>query len=229
MTDDELFERLRREIAGGWIPIPDERGWRGSDAPGKLLRRRLGFTGGNPGLPNAGTWHMRFFGGGGPGGLVTLFGSMGEPEGYLGPLLSRFGRDRGDRISFIHTIRGESDKGFRVVDDGTRVSLRNDSASDLTLPSWTHASLKRSFARKYERLIVVQGQVRMAPRAVTYERADVYFEPRIDNVPAMVADGRIVIEFNVKTAGADGLRDHGPRFRVRFGDLPDLYDRHIPL
>ena len=229
MTDDELFERLRREIAGGWIPIPDERGWRGSDAPGKLLRTRLGFTGGRPDLPNAGTWHMRFFGGGGPGGLVTLFGSMGEPEGYLEPLLLHFGRTRGDRVSFIHTIRGQSDKGFRVVNDGTRVSLRNEDAPYLTLPSWTHASLKQAFARKYGRLIVVQGQVRTAPREVSYERADVYFEPRTDDVPAMVADGRIAVEFNVKTAGADGLRDHGPRFRVRFGDLPDLYDRHIPL
>ena len=229
MTDDELFERLRREIASGWIAIPDEKGWRGSDAPGKLLRCRIGFAGGSPDRPNAGTWHMRFFGGGGPGGLVTLFGSMGEPEGYLEPLLLHFGRVRGDRVSFIHTIRGESDKGFRVVNEGARVSLRNERAPYLALPSWTHDGLKRSFARKYGRLIVVEGQVRKAPREVNYERADIYFEPRTDEVPAMVADGRIAVEFNVKTAGMDRLRDHGPRFRVRFGDLPALYDRHVPL
>lgn len=229
MTDDELFERLRAEIAGGWIAIPDEKGWRGSDAPGKLLRRRIGFAGGSPDLPNAGTWHLRFFGGGGPGGLVTLFGSMGEPEGYLESLVLHFGRVRGDGVSFMHTIRGESSKGFRVVNEGMCVSLRNESAPYLTLPSWTHDSLKRSFARKYGRLIVARGQVRKNPREVNYGRADVYFEPRTDDVPAMVADGRIAVEFNVKTAGMDRLRDHGPRFRVRFGDLPDLYDRHVPL
>lgn len=229
MTDEELFRRIREAIAAGWLPIPDEPGWRGTDAPAKLLLRRLGAPDQRRrDRPNAGEWHVQFRGGG-RSALLTLFGSMGEPEGYLEPLLLHFGRVRGDRVSFIHTIRGESDKGFRVVNEGARVSLRNERAPYLALPSWTHDGLKRSFARKYGRLIVVEGQVRKAPREVNYERADIYFEPRTDEVPAMVADGRIAVEFNVKTAGMDRLRDHGPRFRVRFGDLPALYDRHVPL
>ncbi len=229
MTDDELFKRVREEIAGGWTPIPDEPGWRSSDAPGKLLRKRLGFVGGRPGLPNAGAWHMHFFGSGSPRGLITLFGSMGEPEGYLESLLFRFGRHRDDgRTSFIHTIHGKSDKGFYIVNEGARLFLRNDSITDLVLPSWTHASLKKSFAQKHGRLIVVHGEVRKQPRAVNYSRTDIYLEARTDSLPEAIAEGRVAIEFNVKTDGY-GLRDHGLRFRIRFANLPALYDRHIPL
>ena len=230
MTDDELFERLRRELGSGWLPIPNEKGWRGSDAPGKLLRKRLGFPGSRPDLPNAGKWHIRFFGGSSESALVTLFGSMGEPEGYLEDLLLRFGKRRADgRISLIHTIRAKSDKGFFVVSDATHVRMRNDSALDLRLPSWSHTSLKTDFAQKYSRLILVQGEVRKTPRAVNYERADVYLEPRTKTLPAAIAEGRVVIEFNVKTRSDGSLRDHGPRFRTSRANLPSLYERHIPL
>lgn len=231
MTDDELFKRLRRELKAGWIPIPDERGWMGTDAPGKLLRHRLGFPGSSyPGRPNLGEWHLRFFGGASASSLLTLFGSMGEPRGYLEDLLLEFGQSRADgRLAFIHTIHGSSDRGLYVVSEDERVAVRHDDVQGVRLPSWTHSSLRESFAQKYERLIVVRGDVKKAPRRVAYRSADVYLEPRINDFPAAVAEGRVAIEFNMKTKGASSIRDHGPRFRVRLNNLHSLYARHISL
>ena len=230
MTDEELFRRIREAIAAGWLPIPDEPGWRGTDAPAKLLLRRLGAPDQRRrDRPNAGEWHVQFRGGG-RSALLTLFGSMGEPEGYLEPLLRRFGRPRADGgVSFIHTIRGESARGFRVANEGGRIALRNPDAAGLALPRWTHRSLEASFARKHRRLVVVRGEVRRPPREVRYRGADAYLEPRIGAFADAVAGGRVAIEFNAETRRDGSLRDHGVRFRVAVGDLGGLYDRHVPL
>ena len=230
MTDEELFRRLREIAALGWLPVPDERGWRGTDAPAKLLLRRLGVAPARRrDRPNAGEWHVQFHGGG-PSGMLTLFGSMGEPEGYLEPLLRRFGRPRADGgVSFTHTIRGESDKGFRVVNEGGRIALHNPAAAGLALPRWTHRGLEASFARKHGRLVVVSGEVRRPPREVRYRGADAFLEPRVGAFADAVAAGSVAIEFNVKTRRDGSLRDHGVRFRVPAGELPGLYGRHIPL
>lgn len=224
MTDDELFERLRRELKTGWIPIPNEQGWQGTDAPGKLLRHRLGFVTSGRNRPNAEDWHIFFNGG-------TSEISLGGPEGsfpgvqqdHLDVLLHRFGGG----VSYSATIHRQSGDGFYVVSEGGAISLRNDSHPDLILPTWKRISLEGWIERKYKRLIVVEGEVRGQrgqPRTVSYSRAHAFLEPDVEQFAKAASDGAVSIDLSI---GAH--KNHGVRFRVPFENLTAFYGRHIPL
>lgn len=90
----------------GWIPMPDEKGYRGTGAPGKILDENLSIDGGgNPDVPDARRWELKYHSGSAP---ITMLHLDGQPTGNMYHMVGKYGkRDRNGRLSFRHTIRGQ--------------------------------------------------------------------------------------------------------------------------
>ncbi|MDE0090761.1 MAG: MvaI/BcnI family restriction endonuclease, partial [Thaumarchaeota archaeon] len=122
--------------------------------------------------------------------------------------------------SFRHTIRGRSDRGFYVANEADRVTVRNDSTSDMVWPYWTHDDLINAFVSKLWRVIVVKGVRRMGK--VKYDTAHVYREPQSRQFIGAIVSGIVAIDFDVRTLNGRGLRNHGTKFRIAYGGLRHL-------
>lgn len=68
---------------------------------------------------------------------------------------------------------------------------------------------------------MVKG-VRKAGR-VRYCTAHVYREPQAKLFVEAVAGGVVAIDFDARTDNGRGLRNHGTKFRIAYGDLKGLY------
>lgn len=222
MTDAELFEQLRTITRRDWIPIPQRHGYGGSGGAGRLLEELLGIRGGNLDIPDAGRWEIKFHT---KNALLTLFHLEAEPKGHMHHMVRVFGwpNDRG-QISFRHTIRGQSDRGFYVVNESNRITVRNDSVSDMAWPYWTHDKIINAFAAKLRRLIVVDGQ-RRGRTHVRYDRAWAYEEPQTTWFAEAVVKGMVAIDFDARTSNGRGLRNHGTKFRILTEYLPKIYGK----
>lgn len=231
MTDDELFDRVREVLRMGWIEIPGERGYGGAGGPGRVLEELLDAEGGNLDIPDAGKWELKFHSG---NTLLTLFHKEAQPKGHLDRLVHRFGwEDAQGRLSFRHTIHGRSSDatglGFYVANESGRITVRDDSVSDIIWPYWTHDTLINAFASKFRRLIVVKGSKRNNGAEVRYESAHTYEEPQTTLLIEAIARGVIALDFDARTRNGDGLRNHGTKFRIHYDDLRHLYHRRRPL
>ena len=223
--DGELFRRLRALLRRGWVDIPGGPGYGGTGAPGKLLEELLGVDGANLDIPDAGRWEIKYHS---SNSALTLFHKEARPPGHMRHLVREFGwPDEQGRTSFRHTIWGRSDRGFRVVGERDRITVRNDAAGDMIWPWWTHDDLLNAFVSKFRRLIVVRG-LRRGDR-VRYERADRFEEPQATLFVEAVTRGIVAIDFDARTTRGRGLRNHGTKFRIRYGDLRHLYHRHEAL
>ncbi len=60
--------------------------------------------------------------------------------------------------------------GFYVANESDRITVRNDSVSDMTWPYWTHDSLIHAFAAKFRRLVVKGTRQRSQVRYETAHR-----------------------------------------------------------
>ena len=222
LSDQILFERLRDVLARGWIPIPDLPGYGGTGAPGILLEDQLGLQGGNRDLPDAGKWELKYHSRSAP---LTLFHLEAEPKGHMKDLVQRFGwMDDKGRTSFRHTIWGRSDRGFYVVNESNRISIRNDSGSDIAWPYWTHDKLVNAFVSKLRHLITVRGRKRGG--MVTYDYARLYREPSSIKFIEAIASGLVAIDFDARTNNGSGLRNHGTKFRIQYDNLRQIYSEH---
>ncbi len=221
MTDTDLYARLRGVLKRGWLHLPDYPGYGGTGAPGKVLEELLGIDGGNSDTPDAGKWEIKFHS---RSALLTLFHLEAQPKGHMHHMVREFGwRDDKGRTSFRHTIHGRSDRGFYVANESSRITVRNDSVSDIVWPYWTHDSLINAFAAKFRRLIVVKGTKRN--NQVRYENAHLYREPQITLLIQAVEHGIVAIDFDARTNNGRGLRNHGTKFRIRYDNLRHLYHR----
>ena len=63
LSDDELFASIKLAISKGWIPVPNEPGYGGTGAAGRILEDEIGVSGGNLDLPDAGKWELKFHSG----------------------------------------------------------------------------------------------------------------------------------------------------------------------
>ncbi|MDA8002449.1 MAG: MvaI/BcnI family restriction endonuclease [Alphaproteobacteria bacterium] len=223
MPDAELYERLRGVLKGDPIPLSDYPDYGGTGAPGRILERLLGVNGGNYDTPDAGRWEIKFHS---QNSLLTLFHLEAQPKGHMHYMVREFGwRDEKGRISFRHTIRGRSERGFYVSGDNSRITVRRDSDSGIVWPYWTHDSLINAFASKFRRLIVVKGAKR--DNMVNYERAYLYTEPHVTLFVKAIEEGIVAIDFDARTKdGREGLRNHGTKFRIKYNDLSHLYSQH---
>lgn len=220
-----FFARLKGIIDRGWIPIPDCPGYGGTGAPGLMLEELIGINRNNRDGPDTGVWELKYHGGNAP---LTLFHLTPEPRGNMRQVVRGYGWPDGKgHISFRHTIWGQSPRGFRVVNDVTRIIVRNigtDADPDVIPPYWTHNSLINAFSYKLRRLAVVHGRKRNGK--VKHESARLHWEPNIVGFIDAIERGIIAIDFDARTnLTGIGLRDHGTKFRIRLDDLEQIYTR----
>ena len=220
-NDEEIFRRVREAIAEGWIGIPDEPGYGGTGGPGRVLEHKLGVSGGNLDIPDAGKWEIKFHS---KKALLTLFHLEAEPKGHMHHMVRSFGiEDANGRLSFRHTIKGKSDRGFYVENDAEKVTVRHDGCDDFVLPYWTHDALINAFASKLRRVIVVKG--RKKKLFVRFDAAHAFEEPRITLFIEAIERGVVAIDFDARTQNGGGLRNHGTKFRIDYDDLDRLYHK----
>jgi hypothetical protein len=206
---------------GIWI-FPSDGKYNGSGAPGRLLEDLLGINANNADSPDLAGWEIKFHGG---TSLLTLFHKDPEPKGIIRELVHAYGWDDGkERISFRHTISGETARGFYVVNEEDRIVIRNK-FKDAPVPHWTHNTLLNVLGSKLRRLIVVEGEVLKNPRRVIYQKATAYWEPDIKGFAKAVADGLFCVDFDARTQAGEGsaIRNHGTKFRIKVEDLSKIY------
>jgi|LQYC01.1.fsa_nt_gi hypothetical protein len=218
-----IFKKIVEIIkTGTWEFPPKESKYNGSGGPGRLLEDLLGIKANNADSPDFKDWEIKFHGG---SALLTLFHKDPEPRGIIRRMVHDHGwpDDKG-RISFRHTIKSETERGFYVVNELDRIIIRNK-FKDTAVPSWTHNTLFNAFSSKCRRLIVVEGKVFKNPRRVIYEKATAYWEPDIRGFSQAVADGVFYVDFDARTQAGIGsaIRNHGTKFRIKVDDLPKVY------
>ncbi len=217
------FKEINRIIKLGWIDIPDEKSFRGSGAPGRLLEHLLGVAENNHDSPDLMDWELKYHGG---GTLITLFHKDPEPRGVMRYLVHEHGwEDDKGRISFRHTLGGESQRGFYVVNEADRIIVRNK-IKDTVVPYWSHNTLLNAAGAKLRRLILVDGSLQRSPKRVRYEKATAYWDFNLKGFCEALAKGVVHIDFDARTKEGPGsaLRNHGTKFRVRADELPLLYE-----
>ena len=195
----------------------------GTGTPGLFLEKLLGLQVSNLDTPDAGKWEIKYHSG---STLLTLFHLEAQPRGHMHQMVREFGwLDNDGRTSFRHTIHGQSKRGFYVTNESGRITVRNDTISDIEPPYWTHDALLNAFASKLRRLIVVKGTKKKTE--VKYESAHLYWEPKITMFIEAIEKGIIAIDFDARTEdGREGLRNHGTKFRIKRDSLNDLYSNN---
>src|SRR5690242_3478323 len=110
-SSTKTFEIIKDVIALGKIQIPQE--FNGTGAPGDALEYFCNVKRNNYDSPDLNDWEVKFHGG---GSLLTLCHKDPPVEGMLDNMVDTYGwPNKNGNISFRHTIRGTSRRGF-VVD-----------------------------------------------------------------------------------------------------------------
>ncbi len=216
------FKKITEILKTGTWEFPQNGKYNGSGGPGRLLEDLLGIEVNNADSPDLADWEIKFHGG---ASLLTLFHKDPEPQGIIRLMVHEYGWDDGKgRISFRHTIKSETERGFYVVNENDRIIIRNK-FKDSAVPHWTHNTLFNAFSSKCRRLIVVSGTVLQNPRRVIYKTATAYWEPDIKGFSRAVADGVFYVDFDARTQKGAGsaIRNHGTKFRIKVDDLSKVY------
>lgn len=227
LNKGQMVIRLREILKSGWSEMPgDVLRYNGTGAPGNFLEDLLGLTSGNQDIADCVGWEVKFFTP--KTSLITLFHKEPEPAGIMRYMVSRWGwKDKHGRLSFRHTINGQSDR-FTVVNDAGSIIVRPLKGNG-PVPTWTHDTLLNIAGGKLRRLVGVQGQRK--GRLIKFDRADLYQNLHLTRLAENLVSGRIAIDFDVRemTPGSRGLRNHGTKFRVSLDNLPKLYEKHERL
>lgn len=219
------FRAVGEVIDAGWFEIPKEKGFNGAGGPGRLLEHLLNIDENNKDSPDLEDWELKFHGG---TALLTLFHKDPEPRGIVRVMVHDYGwEDDKGRISFRHTISGESDRGFYVVNEADRVVVRNKQ-KDAAVPHWAHDTLLNAIGAKLRRLILVSGEVKKNPRRVHYTDAEAFWEFNLTTFCDALQKGIVCIDFDARTQKGPGtaLRNHGTKFRVHVDNLRLLYKHY---
>jgi len=216
--------KIKEIIDLGWIVIPPEKTFNGNAAPGDYLEHLLGGEKNNRDSPDLADWEVKFHGG---NALLTLFHKEPQPRGIMKFIVHEHGwKDESDRISFRHTIGGKSNRGFYVVNEPDRISVRHNT-KDNPVPYWTHDTLLNCLGAKLRRLIVVEGELETHPvKRVIYRSAVAYWEFKQTGFFQSLVDGKVFIDFDARTKSSTSstLRNHGTKFRIKIEDIPSIYE-----
>lgn len=211
---------IREIISLGTVEIPTK--FNGSGMGGETLEYLCELERNNLDAPDLLDWEVKFHGG---KSLLTFLHKDPEPIGIIDKVVDAFGwLNKEGQISFRHTIRGKSKRGFIVKNEGGNITVSHESNS-IIIPYWEHNLLLNTLGAKLRRLIVVHGLVDRINRTVTYETATAWWGFNLLRLFEYLVDGTIQIDFDARTKGERGtaLRNHGTKFRVKIKDLPKLY------
>lgn len=217
-----VFKKVADVLKTSIYVFPEKGKYNGSGAPGRLLEDLLGIDENNIDSPDLTDWEIKFHGG---MSLLTLFHKDPEPRGIIRQMVHNHGWDDGKgHISFRHTIGGETQRGFFIVDEEDRIVVKNRH-KDTPVPHWTHNTLFNAFSSKCRRLIVVEGEMLKNPRRVVYREATAYWEPDIKGFIKAITNGLFFVDFDVRTQGGIGsaIRNHGTKFRIKIENLSRVY------
>jgi len=217
------FAVIKDILSMGTVDIPEK--FKGTGAPGNTLEYLLDIEQNNIDAPDLKDWEVKFHGG---KSLITLFHKDPEPEGIVDKMVNTFGwDDKHGNISFRHTIKKQSKRGFTIMNTTKRIEITNDKGKD-SIPYWEYNTILNSVGRKLSRLIVVHGIVSPNKRQVTYKSADAYWDLKLTDMFKALESGIMKIEFDARTNGARGssIRNHGTKFRIKAKDIVLLYENH---
>ena len=128
----ELFERLRAILREGQFEMPTEPRYNGTGAPGCYLEDLLGLRVGNQDIADVAGWEVKFYNP--QTSLITLFHKEPDSRTVMRYLVSTYGRMDGQgRLSFRHTVKGQSDR-FTVVNDAGNIIVRPLDGTDGPVP-----------------------------------------------------------------------------------------------
>ncbi len=227
-SDTELFSRLQGLIGTTVPQLESGSGFGGTGGYGLITEYLLGIPANNRDGPDSGTWEVKTHGG--MSNLLTLFHKSpdnGTPA--IRSLVKQCGwHDKNGRLSFRHTLKANSEKGFYVARDGNRIVVRNDQYPDILPPYWTDDTLVTAFAYKLRRLALVSGIRRKDPKEFTYKSIRLYVDALPFAFLNAIMCGIVAIDFDVREQrpGSEALRNHGTKFRIAVADLPKLYERN---
>jgi hypothetical protein len=220
ISSNVVFPKVQEILNMGWIDIPQK--FNGSGAPGNTLETLLNVDENNLDSPDLLDWEVKFHGG---SSLLTLFHKTPMPRGIMNKVVDEFGwlNDRG-QMSFRHTIRGKSERGFDVVSEDDKIVVKNH--NNLTIqPYWNHNTLLNALAAKLRRLVLFEGTYNSQKRKVNYQKATAYWDVDIIKFCNSIEKGLIYVDFDARTKGERGtrLRDHGTKFRINIKDIGSIY------
>ncbi|WP_409049690.1 MvaI/BcnI family restriction endonuclease [Runella sp. MFBS21] len=162
---------------------------------------------------------MKFHGG---TPLLTLFHKDPEPKGIIKEVVNDYGwadTDIQRRISFRHTISGQTKRSFCVLNETDRIIIKNTAQAEAP-PYWLHNTILNALPSKLRRLIVIEGEMHSNPRSITYKEATAYWEPDITGFIQAILEGVICVDFDARTNEGRGLviSNHGTKFRIKNDD-----------
>ncbi len=216
------FKKIAEILEAGTWAFPTDGKYNGSGAPGRYLEDLLGIKENNADSPDLNDWEIKFHGG---TALLTLFHKDPEPKGIIKEVVNDYGwTDAQGRISFRHTISGQTKRGFCVLNETDRIIIKNTTQSGAT-PYWLHNTILNALSSKLRRLIVIEGEMHSNPRSVTYKEATAYWEPDITGFIQAILEGVICVDFDARTNEGRGsaIRNHGTKFRIKNDDIAKIY------
>jgi hypothetical protein len=219
-TKKELFARLRAVIEHGWYEMPSTGRYGGTGGPGTFLEDLLGLKAGKQDIPDAVGWEIKYYTP--KTALITLFHKEAREPNIMRYMVRKYGwKDKQGRLSFRHTIAGQSDR-FKVVDDGGLIVVRPIKGNGPT-PSWTHDELLNIAAGKLRRLLLVRGH--RDGQNVRFDRADCFENLHMEGLVYELVRGTIAVDFDVREMkpGSGALRNHGTKFRIAPDEVCRIY------
>ena len=194
--------------------MPGGSRYQGSGAAGMFLEDLLGLTAGSMDIPDSAGWELKWFSK--RTQLITLFHKEANgPEYVMRKMVKHYGwLDKKGRLSFRHTLEGESDR-FRVrADDKLRRLVVRPRTGGGPAPYWSYDELIAAAGAKLRRLILVKGEVEK--RRVRFLYAEAYETFHLADFIQEVLRGSIAIDFDCRESkpGSVGLRNHGTKFRI---------------
>jgi hypothetical protein len=222
-TSKEAFARVKEIIEQGTFQILPE--FQGSGAPGDMLEYLCKVERNNFDSPDLKDWEIKFHGG---NALLTLLHKDPQPTGILNRVVDTYGWDNGKgQISFRHTIKKKSARGFVVYNTNNQITVAHESDETIA-PYWEHDTILEAMGAKLRRLILVHGKVNKATRQVTYKSAIAYWGLNLMGFCKAIEDGLIRIDFDCRTTNGRGtsLRNHGTKLRIKINDVGMIYKNH---